>query len=200
MAAEPSNDAPERPVTDRLVLGVLLWVLFLFGIAWLTYVEYPGSPNPRIFEYFGLDVGPHVNADYLKVVPQLVITVPFMLGMVLGIVFLPDLWPERSDTATRALNAMSFGVAFSALVGVYSATYLQLAHDSSKCFGPHRLSHVEALYFTVTTFTTTGFGDIHAESPGCRIVVATQTLVGLVIITVAIAALAARLLEKRVEV
>ncbi len=178
---------------------MLVWVLILFVAAWLAYIQYPGSPHPRLFDFFGAGYGPRVNADYVKIIPQLVFTVPTMLGTVLGIVFVPGFWPERSDAATRTLNAVSFGIAFSALVGIYSATYLHLAHDSSECFGPRRLSHVEALYFTVTTFTTTGFGDIHAYSPGCRIVVATQTLVGLIIVTVAIAALAARLLEKRVD-
>jgi hypothetical protein len=199
VAAEPSNDAPGRPVSDSLVRVAPLFALFLFVFAWLAYVNYPESPRPLLLGSFGLNFGPHVNADYVKVIPQLAITVPIMIGTVLGIVFVSDLWPERSGAATRALNAVSFGIAFAALVGVYSATYLQLAHDSSKCFGPQRLGHVEALYFTITTFTTTGFGDIHADSSVCRMVVATQTLVGLVLITVAIAALAARLLEKRVD-
>ncbi|WP_425476156.1 potassium channel family protein [Gordonia oleivorans] len=39
-----------------------------------------------------------------------------------------------------------------------------------------RLSRVDALYFSLTVFTTTGFGDIAPDSTGARIVVSVQMI------------------------
>lgn len=115
------------------------------------------------------------------------------LALLFVIVFPVGFWPTRNVRAS-AYNVLAFAATYAALVSVYATIYLELAHNYRGCFG-HRLTHVEALYFTVTTFTTTGFGDIAAKSPGCRLIVAFQTLVGLVVITLAIAALVARLLR-----
>ena len=44
------------------------------------------------------------------------------------------------------------------------------------------LTHTDALYFTVTVFTTVGFGDITAKSEGARLLVAGQMVTDLIII------------------
>ena len=45
-----------------------------------------------------------------------------------------------------------------------------------------RMSWTDALYFTVTVFTTVGFGDIAAKSEGARILVTAQMIVDLLIL------------------
>ena len=57
------------------------------------------------------------------------------------------------------------------------------------------LTKTSSLYFTTTTFTTTGFGDIHAVSASCQSVVTVQMFSGFIIISVIIATLIARLLQ-----
>ena len=48
---------------------------------------------------------------------------------------------------------------------------------STACLAPDSaLKHADILYFTVTTFTTAGSGDIHPSSHACRLLVAGQTL------------------------
>ncbi len=60
-----------------------------------------------------------------------------------------------------------------------------LASRSSSSFGQH-LSHTDALYFTVTVFSTVGFGDITAKSAVARLVVTGQMVADLIILGVAI--------------
>lgn len=117
-----------------------------------------------------------------------------LVALLFVIVFPVSFWPTRNVRAS-AYNVMSFAAIYAALIAVFATVYLQLTHNYRGCFN-HRLTHVEALYFTITTFTTTGFGDITAKSPGCRLIVALQTLVALVVITLAIAALVVRLMRQ----
>jgi hypothetical protein len=44
------------------------------------------------------------------------------------------------------------------------------------------MSRTDALYFTVTTFATVGFGDITARSQGARIIVILQMLADLLVL------------------
>jgi voltage-gated potassium channel len=50
---------------------------------------------------------------------------------------------------------------------LFSVTYLVMTAVSAGNFG-QKLTHTAALYFTVTLFTTVGFGDITAKSEGGR--------------------------------
>ena len=52
-------------------------------------------------------------------------------------------------------------------------------------FGEH-LSHTDGLYFTVTVFSTVGFGDITAKTETARLVVTGQMIADLIILGVAI--------------
>ena len=44
------------------------------------------------------------------------------------------------------------------------------------------MTRTDALYFTMTTFTTTGFGDITARSEGTRLIVTVQMLLDLIVL------------------
>lgn len=57
------------------------------------------------------------------------------------------------------------------------------------------LTKTSNLYFTTTTFTTTGFGDIHAVSTSCQATVTVQMFSGFVVISIIIATLISRLLQ-----
>ncbi len=56
-----------------------------------------------------------------------------------------------------------------------------MAAASASNFG-EKLTHTDALYFTVTVFTTVGFGDITAKSEGARLLVTGQMVAGLIIL------------------
>ncbi|MFG3343637.1 potassium channel family protein [Streptomyces sp. NPDC048018] len=83
----------------------------------------------------------------------------------------------------RAAEAMAISIPFFLLL--FSASYVALSVLSPGSFrGP--LSHTEALYFTVTVFSTVGFGDITAKDDTARLVVTVQMLADLVVLGLAV--------------
>lgn len=71
---------------------------------------------------------------------------------------------------------------------LFSALYYLLARSQPGSFTEH-LSRTDALYFTLTTFATVGYGDITAETEGARIAVMFQMVLDLIVIGVGIKAL-----------
>ncbi len=76
----------------------------------------------------------------------------------------------------RAVQAL--GVSVVLFLVLFASTYLTLSAESFS----RPLSHVSALYFTITVFSTVGFGDITPETDPARVVVAVQMLLDLVVI------------------
>ncbi|WP_425562565.1 potassium channel family protein [Microlunatus ginsengisoli] len=56
-----------------------------------------------------------------------------------------------------------------------------MAELSPRNFGGH-LSHTDGLYFTVTVFSTVGFGDITAKTDTARLIVTVQMITDLVVL------------------
>jgi hypothetical protein len=83
----------------------------------------------------------------------------------------------------RAVEAL--GVSVPLFLVLFSGTYVVMAAVSASNFG-EKLTHTDALYFTVTVFTTVGFGDIAAKSQGARLLVTGQMIIDLIIIAIGI--------------
>jgi voltage-gated potassium channel len=99
----------------------------------------------------------------------------------------------RSDTPRlRALEAVAIGLPF--LLLLYASTYTLMSTNSPDSF-TEALDRTDALYFTMTVFSTIGFGDIAPVTHAARIVTMSQMVVGLLTI-----GLAARLLITAVNV
>lgn len=81
--------------------------------------------------------------------------------------------------ALRAITG--FGVALPLFVLVFAGTYLTMAAADPSAFS-EGLSHTDALYFTVTIFSTVGFGDITPASQSARIVATVQMIAGLLVL------------------
>jgi hypothetical protein len=64
---------------------------------------------------------------------------------------------------------------------LFSTFYFEIAHADPSSFSQH-LTRTDALYFTVTTFSTVGYGDITAKSEGTRLVVIFQMLADLAVL------------------
>lgn len=60
-----------------------------------------------------------------------------------------------------------------------------------------RLTHVDALYFTLTTFSTVGFGDIHPMSQGARLAVSIQIVLDTLLVVVAVGVAIGRAAETK---
>jgi hypothetical protein len=85
----------------------------------------------------------------------------------------------------RAFEAL--GIVIAVFLVAFSSIYLAMSHE-----GHHpptftrALDHVQALYFTVSVFSTVGFGDITPSTDAARLVVSAQMLLDLVIIGVVV--------------
>ena len=66
----------------------------------------------------------------------------------------------------------------------FASAYAYLSHVDSDAFS-EVLTRTDALYFSITTATTVGFGDISASTEGARIVVMLQMITNVVVLGVA---------------
>ena len=64
---------------------------------------------------------------------------------------------------------------------LFASTYFLMERASAASF-TQPLTRTDALYFTVTVFSTVGFGDITAKSETARVVVIVQMLADLVLL------------------
>ena len=89
-------------------------------------------------------------------------------------------WIIRSRfPGLRAVEALATSLPL--FLVLFSGTYVVMAAVSATNFG-EKLTHTDALYFTVTMFTTVGFGDITAKSEGARLLVTGQMVTDLIIL------------------
>ncbi len=79
----------------------------------------------------------------------------------------------------RAIEAL--GIVIGVFLVAFSSIYLSMSHEAGMTF-TRNLDHVQALYFTVTIFSTVGFGDITPRTDPARLVVSAQMLFDLVLI------------------
>jgi hypothetical protein len=82
--------------------------------------------------------------------------------------------------AIRAVEALA-AIVFFFLV-LFSILYFVLAKDSTTAFNVTSLTRTDALYFTVTTFSTVGYGDIAAASQTARLMVIIQIVLDLILL------------------
>ncbi|MEU8924343.1 potassium channel family protein [Kitasatospora sp. NPDC048545] len=83
----------------------------------------------------------------------------------------------------RAVEALATSIPFFLLL--FAASYVTMAAQSPDSFGRH-LSHTQGLYFTVTVFSTVGFGDITAKTDTAQLVVTVQMLTDLIVFGLAL--------------
>jgi hypothetical protein len=82
--------------------------------------------------------------------------------------------------ALRAIEALSATLPLFLLL--FATTYVIMAGADPANFSTHSLNRTNGLYFTVTVFSTVGFGDITATSQTARLVVTVQMLLDLVVL------------------
>jgi voltage-gated potassium channel len=79
----------------------------------------------------------------------------------------------------RAAEAVALVIPFFLLL--FASTYFVMERASAASFS-QPLTRTDALYFTVTVFSTVGFGDITAKSEPARVVLIVQMLADLVVL------------------
>jgi len=79
----------------------------------------------------------------------------------------------------RAVEAL--GTIIPLFLVVFASIYLTTSKASPHSFTEH-LDHVSSLYFTITVFSTVGFGDITPTTDAMRLVVSIQMLIDLILL------------------
>jgi voltage-gated potassium channel len=143
-----------RAFLHTAVAVALAWIV-LVGVYYLVPVGHPS--NARAFVRLGISAG------------LFAVIVAGQARRIVG-AELPEL---------RAVEAL--GVVLPLFLVVFASIYLSLSHASAAAFS-QRLDHTQALYFTITVFSTVGFGDITPATDFARIMVSIQMLLDLVII------------------
>jgi voltage-gated potassium channel len=110
------------------------------------------------------------------------------LGADIGLVGAVFVWQIRRIAVAelpelRAIEAL--GIVIVVFLVAFSAIYLAMSHAEELTFS-QPLDHIKALYFTITIFSTVGFGDITPRSDVARLVVSAQMLLDLALIGVVV--------------
>jgi voltage-gated potassium channel len=93
-------------------------------------------------------------------------------------------WQVRSIAGSRypgVRGAETLALIVPFFLLLFASTYFEMARASAASF-TQPLTRTDALYFTVTVFTTVGFGDIAAKSETARVVLIVQMLADLVVL------------------
>jgi hypothetical protein len=79
----------------------------------------------------------------------------------------------------------ALGIVIAVFLIGFSVVYLTMSHSNPRIF-TQSLDHTRALYFTISIFSTVGFGDITPRTDPARLVVSAQMLLDLAIIGVVV--------------
>ena len=108
------------------------------------------------------------------------------LKLLLGLVLIAALltWSIREILRSPVPGARAVGalmVAAPLFLTLFAASYYLMGKAEPSAFS-EPMTRLDALYFTVTTFATVGFGDITAVSEAARAVATVQMVGGLVLV------------------
>jgi voltage-gated potassium channel len=160
VASEPLRLADLPPTLRRRAVFrcgatvVLSWVLFI-GAFYVIPIGH--ESGLRTFVRLGVDIAV-IGAVFTWQIRRI------------SLAALPEL---------RAIEAL--GIVIALFLVLFSGIYLAMSHESPLTF-TQRLDHTRALYFTITVFSTVGFGDIVPRTDTARLVVSAQMLLDLAII------------------
>jgi Ion channel len=115
--------------------------------------------------------------DHLASVPLAVILVVGLLILLAVAGWQLRLVIKARYPAVRAAEALATTVPLFLLL--FASAYFAMARASPANFSAHSLTRTDSLYFTVTTFSTVGYGDITATSQAARLVVTAQMVLDL---------------------
>ena len=113
--------------------------------------------------------------------------ISLLVAMIIGLLALAavtayQVWAilRAAHPRVRAIQALATTVPLYLLL--FAATYFLMSHTSSSNFNVHGLTRTDSIYFTVTVFTTVGFGDISPASQVARLVVTAQMIFNLLVL------------------
>lgn len=150
------------------------------------------SPSPAMKRVFRRAVARAVTVATAIVVAYFVLpfdhvsdlTSVVLLTLGLIVLVLLIVWQIRSilkDDYPAIRGAMALATIVPLFLVLFAAVYYLMERASGANFTQH-MTRLDALYFTVTVFSTVGFGDITAKSEVARAVVTIQIVLDLLLI------------------
>ena len=120
---------------------------------------------------------------YLLPLDRVATSVPLAVTLGAGLLILVAVaaWQVRAVLRARypgVRAAVGLAATVPLFLLLFASAYYVMARGTPGSFSQH-LTRTDALYFTVTTFTTVGFGDITATSQTARLVVTVQMILDL---------------------
>ena len=112
---------------------------------------------------------------------SLVLLVVGMLAVILIVIWEVRAILKAAYPGVQAVEALAIAAPLFLLL--FASAYDLIEQATPGSFS-QPLSRTDALYFTVTTFSTVGYGDITAKSEGARVMVIFQMLADLIILGV----------------
>lgn len=113
--------------------------------------------------------------------------VPLWLSLIVGLLVLVAVAIYQARAIIRATRPGIRSIEALATIAplfllLFAASYYVMAKANPANFSVHLLTRTDALYFTVTVFSTVGFGDITATSQASRLLVTAQMILDLLIL------------------
>ncbi len=87
---------------------------------------------------------------------------------------------EAKNPNIRAIEALAAYIPL--FLVVFAASYYLMSRADPASFNIQHLTRTDTLYFTITVFSTVGFGDINATSQVARIIVMIQIVLNLLLL------------------
>lgn len=139
----------------------------------LTFLRALGSTAGLVAIYYLLPL------DRASLEVALAMLAVGLLGLVGLVVYQVRAIIKASYPALRAVGALATSAPLFLLL--FAGTYFVTSGISASNYNTP-LTRTDALYFTVTIFATTGFGDIYAASAGARVLVMGQMVADIIIV------------------
>jgi voltage-gated potassium channel len=155
--AGPNGVHPSRRVVVHSMVRVVVSIVVLLGVYYLLPMDRHSDRSPLL----GLGIA--------------LVAIIFLLVFQLRSII------ESPYPGVRAIEALAVSVPL--LVLTFASTYFVIGQHSAGAF-TESMTRTDALYFTVTTFATVGFGDITPKSQGTRALVTFQMFLDLLVLGV----------------
>ena len=135
----------------------------------------------------GLGIATVLTVAYFSLPLNALAVLPFAVIVLGGVIILAAVIAYQVISIFRAVHPAAKAVEALCLTGplfllLFASTYFLMSQADSANFNLAGLTRGDSLYFTVTVFTTVGFGDILATSHNARELVTVQMILDLILI------------------
>lgn len=145
----------------------------LWRVGTRLVVRVLGSITVLVGMYYLLPLDPRDNVS-----PVLLLLTALV---VLGVLVFVQTWAIANSPVPRLRAVEALATSIPLLILIFSCTYFLMSRTDPSVFS-QPLSRTGALYFSMTTLSTVGYGDITPVTDTARLVVVVQMMVDLIVL------------------